>query len=88
MADETAVAVPPTAHVEPTQATSPIPEIPEREKLAAAIDAEKKSRSRKVMALIEQICKENNCKFIAQPFLVEQPTGGFVVAANPGVVAL
>jgi len=86
MADENAVALPPTcAHMEPA---APAPEIPEREKLAAAIDAEKRTRSKKVMGMIEQICKDNNCQFIARPFLVEQPTGGFIIQANPGVVAL
>lgn len=76
MADETTPEVPKA------------PEIPEREKLAQAINAEKSGRARSVMAQIEQICKDNNCKFVANPVLVEQPTGGFIIMANPGVIAL
>jgi hypothetical protein len=64
------------------------PEIPEREKLAQAIATEKKARAQRVMATIEQICKDNNCKFIATPTLVEQPTGGFIISANPGIMPL
>jgi hypothetical protein len=60
----------------------------ERDRLAAAIEAEKYARAKMVMEKIEQICKENNCLFIANPVLVETKTGGWVVSANPGVKPL
>lgn len=63
-------------------------DVSEREKLASAVEAEKKARAAKVLELIHQICKEHNCKFAANPVLVEQPSGGFVISANPGIVAL
>lgn len=83
MSDEQALMAVPAA---PALPASPV--VPEREKLSAAITAEKKERAQRVMAKIEQLCKEENCKFIASPQLVEQPTGGFLIAASPGILAL
>jgi len=60
----------------------------EREKLAAATRVEKEARMRRVMEQIEKICEENNCQFIATPYFVEVETGGFVIAAKPGVKPL
>lgn len=62
--------------------------VPEHIKLNEAVKAEKSARAQKVMAMVEAICKENNCLFIAYPKLEEVPGGGFIIKAYPGVAPL
>lgn len=64
------------------------PQVSEREKLKAAINAEQEARSKAVLQQINEICEKNNCRFVATPLLVESPNGGWIVAAKPGVIAL
>jgi phage terminase large subunit-like protein len=64
------------------------PEAFDRDKLTAALDAEKKARGQRVMQQIESLCKANNCLFVATAILEESPSGGFVVKAYPGVKPL
>ena len=73
---------------EEVKAEPAAPPVPEREKLQAAMNAEKKARAQAVMQQIEKICADNNCQFIANPALAESPNGGWVIVAKPGVVAL
>lgn len=61
------------------------PEIPEREKLAQALEAEKSARGKRVLEFIQAYCKENNCLFIATPRFEPSPEGGWVIRAYPGV---
>lgn len=62
-----------------------VPEVTDRNKLAAALEAEKKARAQRVMEHIQNYCKENNCLFIATARLEPASSGGWVITAYPGV---
>lgn len=64
------------------------PEVMDRDKLTAALEAEKKMRGQTVMQQIQELCKASNCLFVATAVLEEVPSGGFVVKAYPGVKPL
>ena len=63
-------------------------EIPEHEKLAHQVQEERIARGKRVLAFIEDYCRQNRCQFIATAELQQQSGGGYVIKAYPGVTAL